>query len=324
MWLRLSKLVAHLFGILVRVNRSRSSRIWPDASSSKVFDMWQLHVTCRLLVGERSEKSFEFRTSVFPPKPLPINKWLGLSLFHPRIRSSCNPIKSCQLLSRKPSFTSNVSSAQEALLKAPTLLNSLTTLPIRLGKLGGPPQTTCQASHTSLPQQGWPALTRYASEGIQRLTQMQVLGPTTLPDRSFMNELIDVRVPKQPRTQTCPQINGILVYRMADMEMVDCARGRLMYTVDYNHYGGHPHVVGVVVGRIPDRGCHRASHTWSERPAFFNHVSQGITKTGHMRERHLMLLAWMSHPPSLAPWQAKASTPHHLRLATTRKQHTMA
>ncbi|GMN21929.1 hypothetical protein TIFTF001_055359 [Ficus carica] len=43
-----------------------------------------------------------------------------------------------------------------------------------------------------------------------------------------------------------------------------------------------------------------------------------------MRERHLMLLAWMSHPPSLAPWQAKASTPHHLRPATTRKQHTMA
>ncbi|GMN31667.1 hypothetical protein TIFTF001_046535 [Ficus carica] len=30
-----------------------------------------------------------------------------------------------------------------------------------------------------------------------------------------------------------------------------------------------------------------------------------------MRERHLMLLAWMSHPPSLAPWQAKACTPKH-------------
>ncbi|GMN61803.1 hypothetical protein TIFTF001_030893 [Ficus carica] len=30
-----------------------------------------------------------------------------------------------------------------------------------------------------------------------------------------------------------------------------------------------------------------------------------------MRERHLMLLAWVSHPPSLAPWQAKACTPMH-------------
>ncbi|GMN66183.1 hypothetical protein TIFTF001_035259 [Ficus carica] len=30
-----------------------------------------------------------------------------------------------------------------------------------------------------------------------------------------------------------------------------------------------------------------------------------------MRVRHLMLLAWMSHPPSLAPWQAKACTPKH-------------
>ncbi|GMN71044.1 hypothetical protein TIFTF001_053344 [Ficus carica] len=30
-----------------------------------------------------------------------------------------------------------------------------------------------------------------------------------------------------------------------------------------------------------------------------------------MRERHLMLVAWMSHPPSLAPWQAKACTPKH-------------
>ncbi|GMN28390.1 hypothetical protein TIFTF001_046241 [Ficus carica] len=30
-----------------------------------------------------------------------------------------------------------------------------------------------------------------------------------------------------------------------------------------------------------------------------------------MRERHLMLLAWMSHPPSLGPWQAKACTPKH-------------
>ncbi|GMN47452.1 hypothetical protein TIFTF001_016641 [Ficus carica] len=30
-----------------------------------------------------------------------------------------------------------------------------------------------------------------------------------------------------------------------------------------------------------------------------------------MRERHLMLLAWMSHPPSLVPWQAKACTPKH-------------
>ncbi|GMN21905.1 hypothetical protein TIFTF001_050168 [Ficus carica] len=30
-----------------------------------------------------------------------------------------------------------------------------------------------------------------------------------------------------------------------------------------------------------------------------------------MRERHLMLLAWMSHPSSLVPWQAKACTPKH-------------
>ncbi|GMN59503.1 hypothetical protein TIFTF001_028603 [Ficus carica] len=30
-----------------------------------------------------------------------------------------------------------------------------------------------------------------------------------------------------------------------------------------------------------------------------------------MRERHLMLLAWMNHPPSLVPWQAKACTPKH-------------
>ncbi|GMN65599.1 hypothetical protein TIFTF001_034690 [Ficus carica] len=30
-----------------------------------------------------------------------------------------------------------------------------------------------------------------------------------------------------------------------------------------------------------------------------------------MRERHLMFVAWMSHPPSLAPWQAKACTPKH-------------
>ncbi|GMN21758.1 hypothetical protein TIFTF001_051150 [Ficus carica] len=30
-----------------------------------------------------------------------------------------------------------------------------------------------------------------------------------------------------------------------------------------------------------------------------------------MRERHLMLVAWISHPPSLAPWQAKACTPMH-------------
>ncbi|GMN66554.1 hypothetical protein TIFTF001_035613 [Ficus carica] len=30
-----------------------------------------------------------------------------------------------------------------------------------------------------------------------------------------------------------------------------------------------------------------------------------------MRERHLMLVAWMSHPPSLVPWQAKACTPKH-------------
>ncbi|GMN31088.1 hypothetical protein TIFTF001_046481 [Ficus carica] len=42
-----------------------------------------------------------------------------------------------------------------------------------------------------------------------------------------------------------------------------------------------------------------------------NLVSFGFTKTGHMRERHLMLVAWMSHPPSLAPWQAKACTPMH-------------
>ncbi|GMN72135.1 hypothetical protein TIFTF001_055216 [Ficus carica] len=30
-----------------------------------------------------------------------------------------------------------------------------------------------------------------------------------------------------------------------------------------------------------------------------------------MRETHLMLVAWMSHPPSLVPWQAKACTPKH-------------
>ncbi|GMN27666.1 hypothetical protein TIFTF001_044148 [Ficus carica] len=42
-----------------------------------------------------------------------------------------------------------------------------------------------------------------------------------------------------------------------------------------------------------------------------NLVSLGFTKTGHIRERHLMLVAWMSHPPSLVPWQAKACTPKH-------------
>ncbi|GMN72047.1 hypothetical protein TIFTF001_051923 [Ficus carica] len=72
----------------------------------------------------------------------------------------------------------------------------------------------------------------------------------------------------------------------------------------------------------PSRNANSQLHAVQAR--IVNHVSQGITKTGHMRERHLMLLAWMSHPPSLAPWQAKASTPHHLRPATTRKQHTMA
>ncbi|GMN30135.1 hypothetical protein TIFTF001_046405 [Ficus carica] len=42
-----------------------------------------------------------------------------------------------------------------------------------------------------------------------------------------------------------------------------------------------------------------------------NLVSLSTLWPATMRERHLMLLAWVSHPPSLAPWQAKACTPMH-------------
>ena len=110
-------------------------------------------------------------------------------------------------------------------------------------------------------------------------------GPTTHPDRSFMDELNGVRAPMQlsrvvdlteeddavaartaghPSTSGCEEapdeglessgsvtpssepiqsrqhghsrsvrINSILVYQMADMEMVDRAGGRPVYTMDY-------------------------------------------------------------------------------------------
>ena len=49
-----------------------------------------------------------------------------------------------------------------------------------------------------------PAPTGYTQEGVQRLRQIQELGPTILPDRSFMDELSGVRAFKQPRMQTDP------------------------------------------------------------------------------------------------------------------------
>lgn len=53
---------------------------------------------------------------------------------------------------------------------------------------------------------GGPMPTRYKRESAQRLRQILNLGPTTLPDRSFMDELSGVRASKQPWIRTDPWV----------------------------------------------------------------------------------------------------------------------
>ncbi|GMN70445.1 hypothetical protein TIFTF001_039510 [Ficus carica] len=59
---------------------------------------------------------------------------------------------------------------------------------------------------SSIYPRGGPALTRHAGEGAHQLRQILQLGPTTLPDRSFMDELNGVWASEQPRMQIDPQI----------------------------------------------------------------------------------------------------------------------
>ncbi|GMN60234.1 hypothetical protein TIFTF001_029321 [Ficus carica] len=200
-------------GCLVGVSRRTSDRIWSDASRSKDFDMWQLHVTCHFLVDGRSKRPFEFCAFVSLPKP-PINR-----SFFEKMSDLSGDFKNDNL-SREVDIIGSLESTDS--------VDSTDRIADLAEQAGKTPGNLLRISDIAT-LRGRPALTGYVGERVQQLRQILELCLTILPDCSFMDELSGSPVLSESSDSDQRHL-GLSDGRYGE---VDRARGRPVYTVEY-------------------------------------------------------------------------------------------